>query len=327
MAPLSEVMISVMPAGAMTCIILPMVHRNAERRRQVARNRTVFASAVGVLLLAVVIAAVYGCGGEPRDGQRSYNVFKEAGAWMVATFKVPDEGRVVDGKLITFRTDIQGVLPAAEPPGVITRGNPDLKRVALTLDDGWNADMRILDLLKEKKVKFTAFLIGGRGVVESNPGFVKAIKDAGGEVCGHTWTHYVMRGKDEATMMMELWKTQEAITAVTGEICPYVRFSGGAYDQPALDLAAREGFRVVNWTISNNDTAAGVTVESQVSAILSNLQPGAIILAHWGGYNTYEVLLRAIPEIEGRGYEVTSLTGVFEGTPYLLEGTGGGKGK
>jgi peptidoglycan-N-acetylglucosamine deacetylase len=182
--------------------------------------------------------------------------------------------------------------------------------------------MRILDLLKSSHIKFTTFLIGDRGVADAHPEFVKAIKDAGGEVCSHTWDHYVMRGKDEATVMHEIWASQDVITRVTHEIYPYIRFSGGAYDQAALDWTAREGFYVVNWSASDNDTANGATADSQVNAILGGLKPGAIILCHWGGHNTFEVLSRTLPEIKARGYQVTSLTGVFEGTPYLLKGTG-----
>lgn len=314
-----------MSLAAGMCIMLRMVRVYANRRR--AGGRKILTVIVLATALAALVAVIYGCGSESAREQSTYNLFKDLGAKLVATYKIPDEGRIADGGLITYKTDIRGMLPPAEPAGVVTRGNPDLKRVALTLDDGWNADMRILELLKKWKIKYTTFLIGGRGVVESNPEFVKAIKDGGGEVCSHTWDHYVMRGKDEATMMMEIWKSQEVITKITHEVYPYIRFSGGAYDQPALDLAAREGYWVVNWSASDNDTAPGVTPDSQVNAILGGLQNGAIILAHWGGHNTYDVLARAIPEIQKRGYEVTSLSRVLEGTPYYLEGTGGQKGK
>jgi peptidoglycan/xylan/chitin deacetylase (PgdA/CDA1 family) len=279
------------------------------------------------LVTAAIVAAVMGtlasgCGKKPTQTRRSYNMFQNLAAKLQSTYGGSDDGLVVDGRLVTWkRGDLRGSLPPAQPIDVVTRGNPNLKRVALTLDDGWNADMRILDLLKKLKIRFTTFLIGDRGVADAHPEFMKAIKDAGGEVCSHTWDHYVMRGKDEGTVMDEIWKSQEVITNVTHEIYPYIRFSGGAYDQPALEWTAREGFWMVNWTISDNDTARGVTPDSQVNAILGNLQPGAIILCHWGGHNTYDVLARAIPEIQSRGYEVTSLTRVFEGTPYVLKGT------
>lgn len=128
-----------------------------------------------------------------------------------------------------------------------------------------------------------------------------------------------MRDKSEEFVMNELWDTQNAITAITRKIVPYVRFSGGAYDQNALDWTAREGFWVVNWSVSDLDTAPGVTADTQVSTVLAGLSPGGILLGHWGGYNTYEVLSRLIPEIRNRGYEITSLSEVMKGTRNYLE--------
>jgi peptidoglycan/xylan/chitin deacetylase (PgdA/CDA1 family) len=81
---------------------------------------------------------------------------------------------VIDNRLITYKQgSLRGVLPAVEP-AVVSRGNKDLKRVAITIDDGWNPDMRIMKLFKDEHVPFTAFVIGGRGVAESHPQFVKA---------------------------------------------------------------------------------------------------------------------------------------------------------
>jgi peptidoglycan/xylan/chitin deacetylase (PgdA/CDA1 family) len=290
----------------------------------VARRRAAVVVAALVLVLLGVAALAWGCGGSGggNSAQASYNLFKDLSAKLIAQYKIPDEGLIEGGKLITYKSNLRGCLPPVKPV-VVTKGNPNLKRVALTIDDGWNADMRILDLLKTWKIKFTTFLIGGRGVVDAHPEFVRAIKAGGGEVCSHTWDHYVMRGKDEATVMMEIWQTQNEITGITHQVYPYIRFSGGAYDQPALDWTAREGFWVVNWSVTDNDTAANPTVDSQVNALLAGVQPGAIMLCHWGGHNTYDVLARAIPEIQKRGYEVTSLSRVLEGTPYYLKGSTG----
>lgn len=230
------------------------------------------------------------------------------------------EDRVVGDHLFTLdEGSLAGKLPPAEPVQIVTRGNPELNRVAITIDDGWNADMRILQLLKDWDIKWTAFLIGGRGVAESNPDFVRSLYDAGAEVCNHTYSHYVMRDKDEAFVVNELWHSQEIITRVTHEIYPYTRFSGGAYDDNSLNWTCRQGFWIVNWTVSCGDTDKGANPDVQVNTILANLKPGAILLFHFGGYNTYEVLARVIPEIQKRGYEVTSLSRVLEGTPFVLE--------
>jgi peptidoglycan/xylan/chitin deacetylase (PgdA/CDA1 family) len=269
--------------------------------------------------LSVLVAVLSGCTSSlSKISAASPSSMSKTGQAIRSFDDSTSDYVVKDYLAIVDPSQLKGKLPPVKPE-VITHGNTSLKRVALTLDDGWNPDMRILTLLKNMNIKFTTFLIAGRGVVDAHPEFVRAIEDADGEVCSHTYDHYVMRGKDEATVMMEIYKSQELIAGITHKVYPYMRFSGGAYDQPALDWTAREGYWVVNWSATDNDTAKNPSVDSQVNTMLAGLAPGAIYLCHWGGHNTYEVLSRVLPEIQRRGYEITSLTGVFEGTPYLLK--------
>ncbi|MBN2168319.1 MAG: polysaccharide deacetylase family protein [Actinobacteria bacterium] len=232
----------------------------------------------------------------------------------------PPVDRIEDNCVVTRdKENVTGKLPPANPAEVIYRGNPDLMRVAITIDDGWNADMRILDLLKAWEIKWTAFLIGGRNLAESHPEFVKRIEESGGEVCNHTYSHSIMTGRDQAFVTGEIENAQRAITRVTGKIYPYVRFCGGSCDATALSWASGQGYWVVHWTIDSEDTRRGILFEQQVNTILSSVRPGAILLFHFGGYNTYKVLATVIPEMQSRGYEVTSLSRVLEGTPYQLK--------
>jgi len=260
-----------------------------------------------------------GCGNSETNANersRSNMFFRGPGAYL----KDLTTPKIAGDHLVTyFPGDLTGMLSPVEPVEIVTRGNPELKRVAITIEDGWNADMRILRLLKSWKVQFTAFLIGGRGVADANPEFVRAIQETGGEVCNHTYTHFVMKGKDEATVVSNIWQAQNVITHITHEIYPYVRFSGGAYDAASLTWAARQGFWVVNWTASSGDTSPALSIDAKVNNILGNVVPGAILLFHFGGYGTYEVLSRVIPEIQKRGYQVTSLSRVLEGTPFRLK--------
>ena len=284
------------------------------------------ATAIGLACAALLAALLAGCGsGKPVPA--SINTFAGVGKTIRSGLGLKEDGVVIDNRLITYKQgSLRGVLPSVEP-AVISRGNKDLKRVAITIDDGWNPDMRIMKMFKDDHIPFTAFVIGGRGVADAHPEFVKQMQEAGGEVCSHTVSHYVMRGKSEDFLMNELWTAQRTLTNVTHVVFPYVRYSGGAYDKPALDWAGREGFWVVNWTIDTRDSTPDPQVDAQVNGTLAGLTNGAIILCHWGGHNTYDVLRRVIPEIRKRGYELTTLTGLFQGTPYLLEGaaTSGGK--
>ncbi|MDD5447739.1 MAG: polysaccharide deacetylase family protein [Actinomycetota bacterium] len=239
--------------------------------------------------------------------------------YLTKELKEPSSDRIAGPKLITFGGQIVGKLPRVNPT-LITRGNPNLERVAITIDDGWRPDMRILSFLKSSSVPFTAFLIGGREVAESHPELVRAIKESGGEVCNHTYSHFVMVGKPREFVVREIWKAQEIITSLTHEIYPYVRFSGGVCDKAIIDWAAEQGFWVANWTVDSLDTRKGIRTEEQVNHIAENLCPGAIILFHFGGYNTFDVLSRLIPVLRSKGYKPTSLSEVLEGTPYRLEG-------
>ena len=285
------------------------------------------AAEVALVCAALLLAALAGGCGSSKPVPATLDTFSGVGASIRTGLGLKGDGFVINGELVTLKTtDLQGILPPVKPE-VVNRGNKELKRVAITIDDGWNADMRIMRLFKDEHVPFTAFVIGDRGVAEAHPEFLKAMVDAGGEVCSHTWSHYVMRGKPEDFVMKELWQAQTVVTDVTHAVLPYVRYSGGAYDAPSLDWAGREGFWVVNWTVDTRDSAPNPVLDAQVNGTLAGLSNGAIILCHWGGHNTYEVLKRIIPEIRRRGYELTNLQGVFEGTPYLLKGTASAEGK
>ena len=285
-------------------------------------SERIYTALLGLSILAVAA----GCGtSEPAAPARSLSSTMESIARSAGSLP---HGLVAEGRLVTFGgAAVPGMLPPAQPVKLITKGNPDLKRVAMTIDDGWNADMRILDLLKSLEDQVDRVphrRPWGRGIQprfrEAHPGLRR------GGLQSHVH-HYVMRGKDDATVLDEIWNSQEVITRVTHEVFPYIRFSGGAYDENSINWAAEQGFWVVNWSSSTNDTGSGVTLDSQVNAVLANLEPGAIILCHFGGHNTYEVLSRVIPEIQARGYEVTSLTRVLEGTPFVLEPSGGAGGE
>jgi peptidoglycan/xylan/chitin deacetylase (PgdA/CDA1 family) len=224
-----------------------------------------------------------------------------------------------NNRLISFDpAAVRGKLPPAVPIAIIRRGNPALKRVALTIDDGWGADMRILDLLKSWRIRFTAFPIGEYLTTPQGREVARRVYEMGGEICSHTWSHRTMRKMPEPTFLNELWRSEQEICGLTHEVYPYVRFSGGDFDVAAVNWASREGFWVVNWTIDTQDTKRGLTTDQRVAYVLANLQPGAIILCHFGGIQTFDVLARTIPEIQKRGYDVTTLSNVLEGTPFRL---------
>ena len=72
---------------------------------------------------------------------------------------------------------------------VIRRSGWVPHKVALTFDDGPSAEWtpKILDILKQKGVKATFFIVGENG--ETNPRLVQRILAEGHEIGNHTFTH------------------------------------------------------------------------------------------------------------------------------------------
>ena len=231
----------------------------------------------------------------------------------------PPPEKFSQNKLVVYDSNgLRGKLPPAIPAAVISRGNPSLPRVALTIDDGWDADMRILDLLRAWRIRFTAFPIGEYLATPQGRELATRVYDMGGEVCSHTWSHKTMRKVPEPFFVSEIWRSVEETAGLTHEVYPYIRFYGGDYDVQTVNWSSREGFWMVNWTVDTLDTKKGLTTDQRVANVLANLKPGAIILCHFGGFQTYDLLAKLIPQIQARGYEVTTLSRVLEGTPFRL---------
>jgi len=201
-------------------------------------------------------------------------------------------------------------VPAFDPgkPLVIEMGNTSRKEVALTIDDGWNRDDRILDLLERYGIRCTVFVIGGRGVAEANPEWIRRMDRDGFEVCTHTYSHYKLTDHPVGWIVDDIRKGQDVIASVTGKRYPYMRPPGGFVNEAVRAAASQCGCHIVMWSNEFGDTSTEITVEGEVKAVLSRLRNGDIILCHFGGRNTYEALRRLIPEITNRGYRFVTLS-------------------
>lgn len=199
------------------------------------------------------------------------------------------------------------------PPKTYDRGNPELKRVAITLDDGWFEHNELLDLFQSYGIRCTVFIIGGRGIGDGRPHWIRKMDNMGFEVCNHTLNHDTITLLTDDELERNIRKAQRNITKVTGKMYPYLRPPYGSYDKRTLNILARNGFKAIFWTISIQDTYKGAKTAHQVSHVLKNLKNGAIILAHFRAYNTYEVMKELIPKILEQGYDIVTVSKVLEG--------------
>jgi peptidoglycan/xylan/chitin deacetylase (PgdA/CDA1 family) len=190
---------------------------------------------------------------------------------------------------------------------VIKHGNRNLKEISLTFDDGYNYDIRLLDLLKQYNIIPTIFIVGA--VVHLHPDFVKQMDDLGWEIANHTYTHPWSTLTDNKILSNEITLTYEEIKKVTGkEPIKYFRPPWGAYNPRVLETVSFDGYKIILWDNEINDWIHGLKVDQQVQHSLELLQNGNILLCHFGGHNTYDVLKILIPEILNKGYRFVTIT-------------------
>jgi peptidoglycan/xylan/chitin deacetylase (PgdA/CDA1 family) len=177
--------------------------------------------------------------------------------------------------------------------------------VALTFDDGPNPvdTPRLLDLLREKDVKATFFVVGKRA--EQYPEIVRRAWAEGHLVGNHTWSHqplfcFLSPGR----LRTEIERGTESIRLSCG-FRPHCFRSPVGLRHPLLGPYLKEaGLEYVSWSIRTYDTFIG---NSSVLArrILRKASSGDIILLHdhlpAGADAMLEALPGVIDELRERG--------------------------
>jgi peptidoglycan/xylan/chitin deacetylase (PgdA/CDA1 family) len=193
--------------------------------------------------------------------------------------------------------------------------------VALTFDDGPNPvdTPKLLDLLREKGVKATFFVVGKRA--DQYPEIVRRAWAEGHLVANHTWSHYpLFCFLTPRRLRDEIERGEESVRRSCGFRPRFFRSPVGLR-HPLLGPYLKDaGLEYVSWTIRTRDT---FTSNSSILArrILDNAASGDIILLHdhlpSGADAMLEALPQVIDELKARGF-----TFVLAGPREDVEGEG-----
>ncbi|GGT74454.1 polysaccharide deacetylase family protein [Streptomyces lateritius] len=175
------------------------------------------------------------------------------------------------------------------------------KCIALTFDAGPGEDTpRLLDILKEKQVPATFFLLG-RKHVDRYPEVVKRIADEGHEVANHTWTHRILTDLEAGGVREELSRTQDAIERITGRRPTLMRPPQGRTDDTVSEVSRELGLAQILWSVTAKDYS---TTDSALirQRVLDGAKGDGIILLH----DIYDGTVPAVPgiidELKRRGF-------------------------
>lgn len=177
--------------------------------------------------------------------------------------------------------------------------------VALTFDDGPDPidTPRLLDLLREKGVKATFFVVGERA--EKHPEIVRRAWEEGHLIANHTWSHpNLFCFLTPWRLRAEIERGTRSIERSCGFRTRYFRSPVGLRHPLLRPYLKRAGLEFISWRIRSYDTVIG-NPSALTRRILKKVGGGDIILLHDRLPSGSDVMLKALPgvidEIRKRG--------------------------
>lgn len=210
----------------------------------------------------------------------------------------------------------RAVYSTVQPDGVFRAGNNMEMVVALTFDDGPHPSYTgaILNILEEKKVKATFFLVGDH--VRRYPEMAQKIVASGHEVGNHTYSHANLYRRNAAKVYREIKQGNETIAAITGVEPSLLRPPRGLYNAHTLETCADLEMTIVLWTVSSRDWLEP-SVRDIVKQVGREVHPGAVLLFHDSGdflnsdggnrVNTVRALPGVIDALRDKGYSFVTV--------------------
>ncbi|MBC7320395.1 polysaccharide deacetylase family protein [bacterium] len=195
----------------------------------------------------------------------------------------------------------------------VWRGNPHLKEIAITFDDGPRPVYTpiILDILNRYSVKATFFIIGKRALIYHY--FVRDMLSSGHTVGNHTMHHLNLTLLSYDKKRDEILDAQSVIYTLTGSKCRYFRPPGGDYDWEVEKIANDNSLLLVLWTKKLGDY---LIPQEEANILLKKVKadvvPGAIIVFHLGVKSTIEILPEFLDYVKKKGYRIVPLEKLIE---------------
>ncbi len=175
---------------------------------------------------------------------------------------------------------------------MLRAGNPGLKEIVITFDDGPHRESRdqILEALRRFHAKATFFEVGMR--MEQNPDLLRKTIEEGHEIANHTMFHQTLPGLKPDTLHKGINEADIAYYRFTGKHLRLLRPPGMRFDKATLDEAKRLGYITVSYTTAAGDYGDHVDPKVVVDRTLQKTDNGGILLLH-----DYPATAQALPEI------------------------------
>lgn len=184
-----------------------------------------------------------------------------------------------------------------------TEKNQDVKKIALTFDDGPNpvyTDI-LLDGLQKRGARASFFVLGEH--VEAYPEMVERMYKEGHLIGNHTYSHMQLNQSNREQYKQELIKTSELIQKITGKEVNYVRPPYGCWDKT---FEKELNMFPVLWNIDPVDWCS-TDVNCIVQKVVKNANENAIILMHDNYESSVNAALQVVDILQKQGYHFVTV--------------------
>lgn len=210
------------------------------------------------------------------------------------------------------RIDPKRVSWSRSRPDMIRSVHTTRRAVALSFDDGPHADYTpyVLDVLGRYDAHATFFDEGD--AVVARPDLVRRTVAEGHEVGNHTLTHRDLPSLRFGEVVEEIERTARAFEDSGVVPAPWFRPPRGQFDKEAADAVRSTGLITVGWDVCVERYLSQFADDAQaVTAVLDQVRPGSIVLAHDGGgpdrHRTMAVLPALLEGLRSRGYDIVTI--------------------
>lgn len=181
-----------------------------------------------------------------------------------------------------------------------------VKCVALTFDDGPGpSTARLLDILAEKKVHATFFVLGKQ--VKQHPDLVDRAVAEGHEIGDHTWDHKALTSLPDTRILSQINRTSDAIFSAAGIRPDVMRPPAGAINAAVANLV---GLPAILWSIDTRDWQHRNT--AKVLEAVTDVKPGSVVLMHDIYPSTVDAVPRVIDRLRAAGYALVTVRELFD---------------
>lgn len=279
-----------------------------KRRRSINLGVMITITTVFAVLAFTMLWSLQVKASEVRQVNESLQIEQEQNKELQSTIKEMNEkNEAVNKQIEALKEQIEEL--ELKNVSKINKEKESTEKVAyLTFDDGPSGNTpKILDILKERNVPATFFVIGNKEMKDT----YKRIVDEGHTLGNHTYGHdYAKIYKSTGTFFSDVDKLNDLLEEVTGQRSKILRFPGGSNNTVSRHAGGKgimnimtaavkdSGYRYFDWNVDSQDASkAKQSKDVIVKSVLNGASNTnkAVILMHDAAAKTTTV--DALPEI------------------------------